>query len=293
MTRRHDDRPDAPDARGPAPGGRPLPSLLLAAALLAPTAGVAPAQTADGFPPAPALADSLEEGVTRAALRMDRARLQELERSAARAREAYPEDPWIRHHHGYALYRLALARMAGGGPSAADSLLARAQEVLAASAREDSIPESFALLSTVLGIRISVDPAERARSMGPRSQRAMRAARAAGPENPRVWLIRGINAVHTPERFGGGPEKAGRLLERGLALLGEQGAGTAAPGWGRAEAHAYLGRVRARQGRPEAAREHYREALSIEPGYGWVEEELLPALEDDDGGGGDASHDGG
>lgn len=286
MLNRHEDQDDLFAVRTPVAGGRTLFSLLLAVAVLALSPAAGPAQPADGAPSARALADSLEEGVTGAALRGDRACLEELERLAARARDRYPEDPWIRHHHGYALYRLALTRMADAGPSAADSLLARTQEVLAVSARRDSVPESFALLSTVLGIRISANPAERARSMGLRSRQAMRAARATGPENPRVWLIRAINASHAPERFGGGPEETGRFLERALALLEEEEPDPGAPGWGRAETHAYLGRVRARKGRPEAAREHYREALAVEPGYRWVEEELLPALGEDGRGGG-------
>lgn len=253
-----------------------VPTLAVALCTLLPAP--AGAQGASDPPSARALADSLEEGVTRAALRGEGERLDELRRLAERARELHPEDPWLRHYHGYTLYRIGLAAMEEG-PQAADAPLERAQRVLQASARQDSIPESFALLASTLGMRIAADPEARAQSMGRRSQQALRAAEAVGPENPRVWLVKGVNAFHTPEQYGGGAETAREHLEKALALLREEAPDAPEPSWGRAEAHAYLGQVHARQGRTEEARAQYEKALEVEPEYAWVKKRLLPALE--------------
>ena len=42
---------------------------------------------------------------------------------------------------------------------------------------------------------------------------------AAGPVNPRVWLMKGIGAVNTPSAFGGGLDKAESHLKQALELF--------------------------------------------------------------------------
>ena len=59
------------------------------------------------------------------------------------------------------------------------------------------------------------------------------------------------------------------------------------PDWGRADAHAWLGRTLARLGNTADAREQYRKALDVEPEFAWVRDVLLPDL--DDGGQRDAA----
>ncbi len=44
-------------------------------------------------------------------------------------------------------------------------------------------------------------------------------AKQLNPDNPRVYYVQGMNIFHTPEAFGGGPEKAKPLLEKAAALF--------------------------------------------------------------------------
>lgn len=259
--------------------------VVVLAAVLA--AGALPARTmplegqpSRDSPSARTLADSLGRAVTEAALRGETGRLRELVAVAEEARAVHPDDPRLRHCLGYALYRLGTAEMERG-PEAADATLTRAQRVLEASAREDSVPESFALAALTAGMRIAAEPRRRARTLGPKIGRHFRAAEAAGPDNPRVWLLRGVNAFHSQAEHGGGAQRARRFLRKALSLFGRDGGDPETPGWGRAEAHAWLGQIHARAGDDRAARAEFRKALEIAPGYAWVEEELLPAVAGD------------
>ena len=50
------------------------------------------------------------------------------------------------------------------------------------------------------------------------------------------------------------------------------------PAWGHAEAYAWLGQTHAALGQVGEARAAFERALEVEPGYGWVQEVLLPGL---------------
>ncbi len=196
-----------------------------------------------------------------------------LERAAA----ASPDDPWVHHYMGYALYRKAILgqQMSDVDPK---PHLERARTTLERSIRLRAIPESHAQLSSVLGQMIGSNPLK-GMTLGPKSDGEMEKAIALGPDNPRVWMLRGIGALYKPAMFGGGMDKAEEYLAKSIELYARDAGAAPAPSWGRAEAHAWMGQVQARRKNIAAARASYQRALELEPENGWVRSVLLPALD--------------
>ncbi|MGH7577297.1 MAG: tetratricopeptide repeat protein [Longimicrobiales bacterium] len=249
-------------------------SLSIAFAVLATCASAATAQELTSAAP---WADSARREIEAANLTADTTRFAAVRVLLERALTAYPDDALLLHYQGYALYREATLRM-GRWNQDVGELLRASQGSLEASAETHEMPETLALLSAVLGQRIGSNPI-RAMTLGPRSGSVMDRAVERGPDNPRVWLLRGIGAIFTPGMFGGGLDRAQRYLERAASLFIEDSPAPPLPAWGRAEVYIWLGQVHARAGREAEAREAYIKALEIEPDNGWVRHELLPALD--------------
>ena len=203
-----------------------------------------------------------------------------------RALAAHPNDALLLHYQGYALYREATLRDALGGGQSGDKdrsrdvrpLFEEADRVLERSAAALPLPETYALRSTILGRLIGMSPL-RAMELGPKASEMMDRALARGPDNPRVWLLRGINAMFTPRMWGGGLDKSERYLNKAAELYGRARPEPPAPAWGHAEAYVWLGQLRERQKNREAARNAYLKALELQPENQWVRHHLLPALE--------------
>jgi tetratricopeptide (TPR) repeat protein len=194
-----------------------------------------------------------------------------------RALTRFPGDAWLLHYRGYALYREATLRMGRYKEKDVDSYLEQAESILKESATKQPIAETYALLSSVIGQQIGSNPL-RGMTLGPRSNAAMDDALARGPNNPRVWLLRGIGARFTPKLFGGGDERAEEYLRRAIQLFENDRVSPPAPSWGRDDAWAWLGQILEEKGQWDGARRAYEEALRAEPRNGWVREELLANL---------------
>ena len=196
-----------------------------------------------------------------------------------RALTAFPNDPLLQHYQGYAHYREAtLMQGMKSDAKAIRLVLEAADEVLERSAKKLDMPETHALRSSVIGQMIGSNPL-RGMTLGPKSSGAMDRAVELGPNNPRVWLMRGISAMFTPGMFGGGEDKADAFLTKSIALFASDKPTPPAPAWGHADAYIWLGQLRQRQGRIADARKAYNTALEIQPGNGWVRHVLLPGLD--------------
>jgi tetratricopeptide (TPR) repeat protein len=136
--------------------------------------------------------------------------------------------------------------------------------------------EVQALLGTVYGGLIDLHP-WKAVALGPKAVGALAAAASAAPDNPRVALLNGVNALHTPKMFGGGLDVAERHLRRADALFAQL-SDTAWPDWGRLDTLAWLGQVLQKKGDRDGALVAYERAWSIAPDYAWVKTVLLPAV---------------
>ena len=137
--------------------------------------------------------------------------------------------------------------------------------------------EAHALLGSLYGLQIGRDPS-RGAVLGVRASRALDRAGAAAPDNPRVPLLQGISAFHTPARFGGGLDRAELLLRRSLGLFAHEPPDKPWPNWGRFDAHVWLGQTLARRNDLSGARAEYDAALLLAPDSEWVRFVLLPAL---------------
>lgn len=188
-----------------------------------------------------------------------------------------PNDPWLLHTLGYAYYRQATISLGRDGANIGD-LLDRADSLLERSTKITEIAESHALRAGVIGMMIAGNPLKGI-YLGPKSNDQMERALALGPKNPRVWLLRGIGAVNTPEMFGGGLDRAEKHLATAIELYASDRPAAPAPAWGAHEAHIWLGQVYAKQDRNELARAQYQKALALEPRDQWTRMSLLPALD--------------
>lgn len=190
-----------------------------------------------------------------------------------------PTDGVALHYKGYALYRKASA-LSGDDARRKEfkSVLQEADRMLAQSAALLAWPETIALRATVMGQLIGVSGIFAIPRLGQRTNRLMDDAVALGPDNPRVWLLKGISAIHKPKGFGGGLDNAERDLKKAIELFPADSAAAPKPSWGHAESWAWLGRVYADQKRVEDARAAYARALELQPQFEWVSHHLLPAL---------------
>jgi tetratricopeptide (TPR) repeat protein len=196
-----------------------------------------------------------------------------------RALTAFPNDPLLQHYQGYALYREAsLMQGMKSEAKAIRPVLEAAEDVLERSAKQLDLPETHAVRSSVIGQLIGSNPL-RGMTLGPKSSSAMDRAVELGPNNPRVWLMRGMSAMFTPAMFGGGESKAEAYLMKAIALFATDKPAPPLPAWGHADAYIWLGQLRQQQGRIDDARKAYTTALEIQPGNGWVRHVLLPGLD--------------
>jgi len=61
--------------------------------------------------------------------------------------------------------------------------------------------------------RIQIDPMKRGREYSQKANQVLNKARTFNPENPRAHYLLGLNTLHTPKAFGGGPETACPLFK--------------------------------------------------------------------------------
>lgn len=190
-----------------------------------------------------------------------------------------PNDPVALHYRGFVLYRKASILAAGKGDrTLTKSLFEEAGRALERSDAGLRWPETRALRSAVVGQLIGFSGPMGAMRLGPRASRLLDEAVVMGPDNPRVWMLRGVSAMFKPRLFGGGLGKAERDLQHALTLFAGDVPQSPAPWWGHAETYGWLGQLYARQGKMDEARASYARALSLEPENAWVRDYLLPAL---------------
>lgn len=237
------------------------------------------AQTAPARSAAPALTATLVADSARRLL--DRAvvtgRLPELRAARAFAERGltlFAKDPMLQHYVGYALYREATLAESSAERSAA---LDRALTLLEASDAAQPLPETAALLGSVHGL-LAGGGMVAAMKHGRPAAKWMETALERGPENPRVRLLAGISSFYMPPAFGGSITKAMQHFTKARSGFAQMPPAPL-PAWGRAEVEAWRGQVFAKQGDTTAAKTAFREALQLEPEFGWVKFVLLPGIE--------------
>lgn len=254
--------------------GRAAIALLLTLSVARPALGNAQSLNMDK------LADSLRVTIEAANNTGDLLAMQNAMALAERALSMNPQSPMLRHYQAYAMYRASNLYLGRGNKDEARKQLTKAREVLESLVKEETIPESHALLSGVYGLQIGVSrvPMVAGMQLGPKSSEWIDRAMKLAPKNPRVLVLKGIGAFNTPASFGGGVEMAETFLKEALVQFETDKPAPPLPAWGRADAHIWLGQAYAKQKKVDAARAQYQAALALQPKNEWITRSLIPAL---------------
>jgi tetratricopeptide (TPR) repeat protein len=225
-------------------------------------------------------ADSAGRLTERATIAGNLEGLRNASRLLDRALAAYPNDALLLQYQGYELYREAgLVDAVSPTAKAELPLLASTARVkLLESLAAQPLAETHALLAMTMGRMIGLDQIY-SPTLGPLIPREMNAAITMGPNNPRVWLLRGIQSFYTKPEYGGGLPIAETQLNKAIELFASDNPTPPAPSWGKAEAYVWLGQVLQKQNRIAEARAAYNSALAVERDYPWVTYSLLPSLD--------------
>lgn len=193
---------------------------------------------------------------------------------------AYPNDALLLQYQGYELYREAglLGSSSSTRKGELPLVAATARIKLLESLAAQPLAETHALLAMTMGRMIGLDQIY-SPTLGPLIPKEMGAAIAMGPNNPRVWLLRGIQSFYTSVEYGGGLPVAETQLNKAIELFATDNPTPPAPFWGKAEVYVWLGQVLQKQNRIAEARAAYNNALSVQPDYPWVTYSLLPSIE--------------
>ncbi len=251
-------------------GGATLPAVAPGQRLPAPAPATAPGT---------ALVDSLRRGIEAAVVTGEAAPLRAARLAIDRAAKAAPEDTLLAYWRGYAAFREAGLLMAVGRTGEVGAVLIPAIVGLEEWADRTPSAEGLALLSTLYGQRIGASGSTLVTlRLGPSLLRAMDRAVQLAPQNPRVWLLRGISAYGMPAMVGGGPEKSEQYLRQAIALFVTDRAVAPAPTWGLADAWLWLGRALQARGNLGEARLAYAQAQELQPWNTWLTGTLIPSL---------------
>ncbi|GGP43545.1 tetratricopeptide repeat protein [Shewanella saliphila] len=170
------------------------------------------------------------------------------------------------YEQAYAFYRLAItANISGQRKQTADSLN-QAQSTLENLLSAQATADSQALLAAVYGMQIALDNNKGA-EYGMKTAALLQQATELEPNNPRVSLVKAINAFYTPSVFGGGLEKAQSFASQAITLY-DLPCDTIC--WGHAEAYTWRGLAKQEQGDLTGALEDWQAAIDIDPHYGWA-----------------------
>lgn len=157
----------------------------------------------------------------------------------------------------------------------AKQLLAEAAKLTKKLLKEDGGAEAHALHAGILGMKIALSPVK-GPFLGPQAGKQAARAMELEPDNPFVRLQHSNNLFYTPPAFGGDLQLAIQGFQ--AAALGFEAQGTE-NNWPYLQCLAMLGQAQQADGQREAARSTYQKALATAPGFRWVRDELLPALE--------------
>jgi len=154
-------------------------------------------------------------------------------------------DQW--HPYYYQAFCLVARSFQAEGSDARDELVDAAQAALdKAGELAADAGEVAALQARIYQARLSVDPAGRTMTFGPKTTMYLAEAAEKYPRNPRVLFLLGQNLFHTPAAFGGGAERALPPLQGAIALFENVPVtDPLGPSWGQEQAEAVLQQVEA------------------------------------------------
>jgi tetratricopeptide (TPR) repeat protein len=134
---------------------------------------------------------------------------------------------------------------------------------------------AYAMQGAFLGFRISLRPVS-AVILGPRSYSALNRAVEAGENNPVVWMEMGNSRFYTPSAFGGSKQQALEHYQRAVNLFEKNLPNNQR--WLYLNTLVGLAKSFEMTSQKAQAVATYRKALTIEPEFKWVRDDLLPKI---------------
>lgn len=117
----------------------------------------------------------------------------------------------------------------------AEPLLNRAEEL------EKDNSELYCLKKMFNSGKMMADPMSRYMTFGTAAAEALERARGLNPENPRIYLLEGIDKFYTPEQFGGSKTEAKKLFETAAKKMETfNPASSIHPSWGKSSVKYFL-----------------------------------------------------
>ncbi|HET9824287.1 MAG TPA: hypothetical protein VFP87_03070 [Chitinophagaceae bacterium] len=105
----------------------------------------------------------------------------------------------------------------GNNSDKTDPAANKAEELLnKAEALTKENSEIFIVKKMIATLRLMGDPMNRYMTYGAEGAQALETAKKLNPENPRIYLLEGLDKFYTPEQFGGSKEDAKKLFEEAL-----------------------------------------------------------------------------
>ena len=196
---------------------------------------VCPSRKAVAQTPAARFVDSARVEMDRALRDMDPERIDRTIVMLDRALVAFPDDPYLLHYRGYALYWKAAGAFMGGKKEQATPFVKEGLANLAKSAERLPWAETIQLEASMNGFLIAIDPGN-GPTLGPLTGRLSAEATKLAPDNPRVLLLQAYLAEATPPSMGGGKVRAKELASRAVTAFANDHPKPLAPAWGKDEA---------------------------------------------------------
>jgi len=148
-------------------------------------------------------------------------------------------------------------------------------EQLAAYSEYRAETEAFRL--ALLGYRMALNPA-RSVTLGPKALRQLEKAMEIGSSCPSVWIEKANSESNMPAFAGGSEEKAAASFREALRLFEEDGKMSEC-NWRYLNTIVLLGQLLEEMGDYIGARDEYMRALTREPDFRRVRNEMLPQVE--------------
>jgi hypothetical protein len=123
-----------------------------------------------------------------------------------------------------------------------DPLMDKAEPMLnKAEELEKNNAEIFCLKKMFNTGKMMADPMNRYMTFGPAAAEALETAKGLNPENPRVYLLEGIDKFYTPEQYGGSKTEGKKLFEEAIKKFETfKPASSIHPSWGLGQAKYFM-----------------------------------------------------
>lgn len=144
---------------------------------------------------------------------------------------------------------------------------------------KDDFAEAYVLKMSAQANRWIYEPAKM-NDIIAKSSEAKEIAKQKDPNNPRFYLIDGMNTYYTPENFGGGVDAAMPLFEKSWELYGTfKPVDETYPTWGKDQAAGMLALVYLKKDKPDEAKKWIDKGLEARPESGFIKNMVMPEYE--------------